>query len=106
MHRRARHEALIETLEEKIHAGTITKEELLFLSGALVACVQGSHEREDAALELIFRYGMIEGDHHRCWVIDQVTRKLTGDEYEAFVAKRKNGEDGPNSYAWDEGIPP
>lgn len=32
----------------------------------------------EQALEIIFRWGGIDGDHHRAWVIDQVVRALTG----------------------------
>lgn len=51
-------------------------------------------------------YGQIDGDHHKAWVIDRMVRFLTGDKYEAFVAYAKEGEDGPETYGWDEGIPP
>jgi hypothetical protein len=40
------------------------------------------------------------------WVLDQVVRILTGDDYEQWVTDAKDGEDGPNTYDWDEGIPP
>lgn len=58
------------------------------------------------ALEIIEQYGGIEGDHHRCWVIDQVARLLNGDDYERWVTEMKDGVDGPNTYGWDEGIAP
>jgi hypothetical protein len=57
------------------------------------------------ALELIYRYGDIDGDHHKQWVLDQVVRILS-DDYDTWVAHHNEGEDGPNSYEWDEGIPP
>ena len=59
-----------------------------------------------AALEVARRFGSIDGDHHKSWVIDQMVRALTGDGYEAFVADAEAGEDGPDTYPWDEGIPP
>lgn len=62
-------------------------------------------ERVDAAVALIEQYGGIEGDHHRAWVIDQVVRCLVTD-YAAWVKAQKDGEDGPETYDWDEGIPP
>lgn len=58
------------------------------------------------ALDLIFLYGGIDGAHHKQWVLDQVARKLTGDGYRAWVAAHNAGEDGPNTYEWDEGIAP
>lgn len=58
------------------------------------------------ALDLILRYGGIDGSHHKTWVIDQVVRALTGDGYEEWVRNAKAGEDGPDTYSWDEGIAP
>ena len=59
-----------------------------------------------AALEVARQYGGIDGGHHKQWVIDQMVRALTGDGYAAWVAETRAGEDGPNSYEWDEGIAP
>jgi hypothetical protein len=39
-----------------------------------------------AALDIANRYGGIDGDHHRAWVIDQMVRALTGDGYAARVS--------------------
>jgi hypothetical protein len=82
------------------------------------------------ALEIIERYGGIDGAHHKTWVIDQVARVLLGTPvtwtlaswadgqeeyrfevgtspaYEEWVRQQKNGEDGPESYNYDEGIAP
>lgn len=63
-------------------------------------------QRIDQALEVIERFGGIDGAHHKTWVIDQVVRKLTGNKYEQWVKKMKAGDDGPETYEWDEGIPP
>lgn len=63
-------------------------------------------ERIEAACELIVRYGGIDGGHHKAWVLDQVFRVLTGDDYARRVAEANAGEDGPETYAWDEGIAP
>lgn len=60
----------------------------------------------DEALLLIFKYGGIDGAHHKQWVLDQVVRALTGECYDTWVAEAKDGEDGPNTYDWDEGIAP
>lgn len=43
--------------------------------------------RVEAALEVIHRFGGIDGQNHKTWVIDQVVRALTG-------------------YGWSEGVPP
>ncbi len=82
------------------------------------------------ALDFAVRYGGIQGDHHKAWVIDQMVRALTGcpeveasavdcnglpytytkqgesEEYLKLVAEAKAGEDGPNTYDWNEGITP
>lgn len=63
-------------------------------------------EKIDAALKLAFDYGGIDGAHHKMWVIDQMIRALTGDAYKERVAIECNGEDGPDTYEWDCGIPP
>lgn len=59
-----------------------------------------------AALDVARNFGGTDGDHHKAWVIDQMVRALTGDEYKAFVAETKAGDDGPDTYEWDEGIAP
>jgi hypothetical protein len=58
------------------------------------------------AIELIVKYGGIDGAHHKDWVLDQVVRLLAGSEYENVIREAKAGEDGPNTYDWDEGIAP
>ena len=64
-----------------------------------------SDEKIAAALEVIERYGGFDEAHHKAWVIDQVARALVQD-YPAWVREMKDGEDGPNTYGWDEGVPP
>jgi hypothetical protein len=70
------------------------------------------------ALDLASSFGQIDGDHHKTWVIDQMVRALLGappagpdsytasDEYETWVSQYCNGEDGPETYVWEEGIAP
>lgn len=60
------------------------------------------------ALDIIGRYGGIDGSHHKAWVIDQVVRCLMGDVkiYDEWVKDIKTGIDGPESYDWDVGIAP
>jgi hypothetical protein len=60
----------------------------------------------EAALDIAFQYGGIDGAHHKTWVIDQMVRALTGDGYEQWVINARDGEDGPETYDWDEGITP
>ena len=87
-------------------------------------------QRIESALNLARSYGSIDGDHHKMWVIDQMVRALTGcpveeksavdsrgqsytyeaqgesEEYRRWVADTKAGNDGPETYEWDEGIAP
>lgn len=58
------------------------------------------------ALEMGIQYGGFDGAHHKMWCIDQMIRILAGDKYESIVAESCDGEDGPNTYEWDVGIPP
>jgi hypothetical protein len=58
------------------------------------------------AIELAMTYGAIDGGHHKMWVIDQMVRILAGDKYDAIVREYRDGEDGPDTYEWDEGIAP
>ncbi len=58
-----------------------------------------AHQSNDRAVD----YGGIDG-HHKAWVIDQMVRALTGDDYEKVVTDAKDGEDGPDTYEWNEGI--
>ncbi len=60
----------------------------------------------ERAAQLISRYGGIDGAHHKQWVLDQVVRILTGPGYPGWVVAHNDGENGPHSYEWEEGIPP
>ena len=63
-------------------------------------------ERCTKAVDLAFKYGQIDGDHHKLWVIDQMLRALLGDKYDHTVEWYCEGEDGPDTYTWDVGTPP
>jgi len=56
-------------------------------------------------MELIYKYGGTDGGHHKQWIIDQIA-KIAVDDYDKFVKEYEDGEDGPNTYEWDKGIPP
>lgn len=64
------------------------------------------HERIEEAMSLIEQYAGIDGAHHKQWVIDQVARALKGEGYEKWVREYCDGDDGPETYEWDEGIAP
>lgn len=88
------------------------------------------YTKEDWALLYILRYGGIDEAHHKDWVLDQVVRILNdapivielarwedgtteyrldvgeSEKYREWVANAKNGEDGPDTYGYNEGITP
>ena len=60
----------------------------------------------DKALLVAMRYGKTDGANQKAWVIDQMVRALTGNDYARWVSHFQRGEDGPNTDRWDEGIAP
>lgn len=86
----------------------------------------------DWMMYFIESYGQIDGEHHKTWVLDQAARIAHGNkievklakwddgqseyrvnlvkaptkEYKNWVKEMKDGEDGPESYSYDEGIAP
>lgn len=85
-------DALKETLEKTVDG--------------IVKMVGDLENRRCRTLDLAVRYGGIAGDHHKAWVIDQMVRKLAAEDYERVVADARAGEDGSETYTWDEGIAP
>lgn len=67
---------------------------------------QDQAKRIEAALDVAFQYGQTDGAHHKAWVIDQMARALLGDDYAEWIGEHNQGDDGPNTYGWDEGIAP
>lgn len=58
------------------------------------------------AMDVLMRYGQIDGSHHKAWVIDQAVRALAGAGYATCIQLHCAGEDGPQTYSWDVGVPP
>lgn len=91
-------------------------------------------DKTDWMMYYVEAYGQIDGEHHKQWVLDQMARihhgtpvelKMaewlhrdryhfevrfeTGEptqEYHDWVKSVKAGEDGPETYGYDEGIAP
>lgn len=62
------------------------------------------HARIEAAAKIAERFGMIDGDHHKQWVIDQMLRAMfTDEEYQQWVAQMNSD---PEYDPWDIGIAP
>lgn len=92
--------------------------------------VENKYSKEEMALKYIEMYGGIDGAHHKNWVLDQVSRILndapvvvkvaewsngkkeeryavgSNQKYENWVINICDGEDGPNTYSYEEGIAP
>jgi hypothetical protein len=49
------------------------------------------------ALEIAKSYGWIDGAHHKMWVIDQMVRALTEDNYIVWTAEICNGGQTPST---------
>jgi hypothetical protein len=89
------------------------------------------YKEADWAMYFLECYGGIDGAHHKDWVLDQMARCLKGtpiiikeakwdnghkeyrvstgepsQEYLDWVIEMKDGEDGPETYGYDEGIAP
>jgi len=60
------------------------------------------NERQEL-INLIYNYGMIDGAHHKQWLIDQTLRYLLGKNYNEAIAARNNN---PDNRDWDTGIAP
>jgi len=87
-------------------------------------------DKIEKALDIAVSYGGTDSEHHLRWVIDQMVRALTGcpivkvtandyrgkpyecevqgksDEYLRLVSAGCAGNDWPETYEWDEGVPP
>lgn len=55
---------------------------------------------------VIERYGWIDGAHHKDWVLTRVLKIIYGDYYDKWLEHFCDGEDGPDTYSWEEGCPP
>jgi len=72
----------------------------------LIASIWNAEGRMNDAIDVLLRYGQIDGAHHKQWVIDQALRALTGDDYTALIQSACDGEDGADTYTWEVGIAP
>lgn len=69
------------------------------------AFLRSNEDTAAVALMIASKYAMAESESHKAWVIDQMVRALTGNQYEAFInhsCKINNKENGE----WDEGSVP
>lgn len=57
-------------------------------------------------LDVAYSHGQTDGAHHKAWVIDQMVRRLLGDDYTEWIKEYKHEDGDDNAYTWDEGIAP
>ena len=73
-----------------------------------------AQQRIDDALAFVEEHGRIcEGEHHKQWLLDQIIRILTGEEYDEWVELYEEplyDEDDLEcfgvSYEWETGLAP
>ena len=60
------------------------------------------------AIEIAVEFAGIDGEHHKTWVIDQMVRKLAGEDYDRVVSEACACDDGVEKWTgeWDTGIAP
>lgn len=63
-------------------------------------------ESARAALAILEEYGMIDGAHHKQWVMDQAIRRLLGKGYAEWRAQNNEYARQHGYPEWDEGIAP
>ena len=63
-------------------------------------------DRVKDALDVAKEFAGYDGGHHKQWVIDKMVRALTGDDYEEWVRQFNYGDEGEDTYLWEEGISP
>jgi chromosome segregation ATPase len=93
-------------LREKIEDWRAKNLQLELVQTDIKAQLSESQKKVEESIDFIVKYGGIDGAHHKDWVLDQTVRKLSGDNYSKIIADAKAGEDGPDTYEWEEGIAP
>lgn len=66
--------------------------------------ITDEQKRIIAATEVAAQYGMVDGAHHKQWVIDQMLRVLLGKHGYEFWVSEQNKD--PEYRRWDTGIAP
>ncbi len=56
------------------------------------------------ALMVAFRSGSADNGPHKDWIIDQMVRELTGDDYWKWVETFEGDENGERVYHWPVGV--
>lgn len=102
----------IETMQhwieyEKQNKDKINKaDELIEIQETVLNLIKEQDNKINDALNLAFEYAQIDGGHHKMWVIDQMVRKLTGNDYKEWIDTYEYDEETGDEYDWDIGIAP
>ena len=72
----------------------------------LLTAYEKEKEKNNNVLGLIFEYGQTDGEHHKAWVIDQIVRIITENNYDKWVQHYEYDEETDEDYFWDIGIAP
>jgi len=66
------------------------------------------NKKEQLIVDLIHQYGMIDGAHHKQWLLDQVLHIILGAKYDEWLNEMNSETDNEgNKYEdWDIGIAP
>lgn len=63
-------------------------------------------QKINRALEIAFENAVVDGAHHKDWIIDQMVRALSGTDYDRLIADYCSGDEGPSTYEWNIGEAP
>lgn len=88
---------------EGIENFVITRPEIV---ETLLTAYEKEKEKNNNVLVLIFEYGQTDGEHHKAWVIDQIVRIITENNYDKWVQHYEYDEETDENYFWDVGIAP
>lgn len=77
----------------------------------MASLLEKKQEAIEKALGVAAAYAFVDGEHHKTWVIDQMVRRLTSDQYDDWVAHWKmeidDEHDEDTAWAeWETGIAP
>ncbi len=72
----------------------------------LLTAYEKEKEKNNNVLGLIFEYGQTDGEHHKAWVIDQIVRIITENNYDKWVQHYEYDEETDEDYFWYVGIAP
>ena len=66
------------------------------------------NKKQQQIINLIEEDGMVDGSHHKQWILDQILRIILKKEYNSWLEKynSETDENGEIYGEWDQGIAP